>query len=186
MAAREHSECATKAREDEAEIDNETGGFAAGQEWRVQPLWWGIAEQASKALESLGGVCDLVLASECAYDDSAFDALFATLNVLCHSAANNTTATAAGAAGAVPPTSSRSTAAGDTPCAPPRRATEVLACHYPSIQAGGDVPELNAFEERAVAQGCHVPRREVVGAATGVTYVLHSLTKSLGAPGSHE
>lgn len=187
LAAREHSKCATKTREEgEAEMDNETGGCAAGQEWRVQPLWWGNAEQASKALESLGGVCDLVLASECAYDDSAFNALFATLNVLCHSAANNTTTTAAGAAGAVPPrTTSPSTAAG-APRAPPRRATEVLACHYPRIQAGGDVPELNAFEERAVAQGFHVQRREVMGAATGVTYVLHSLTKSPGAPGSHE
>jgi len=184
LAAREHSKCVSKAREEEDKGERRSDGFAAGQEWRVQPLRWGNAEQASKALESLGGVCDLVLASECAYDDSAFDALFATLNVLCHSAANNTTTTAA-AAGAVPPPTSPSTAA-EAPRAPPRRATEVLACHYPRIQAGGDVPELNGFEERAVAQGFRVQRREVVGAATGVTYVLHSLTKSPGAPGSHE
>lgn len=169
LAAHDHSNYLAKPVVDpgkegeEAKANKEAGEVAVAPEWRVQPLCWGNAEQVSRALESLGGVCDLVLASECAYDDSAFDALFATLNVLCHSASNTTTTTTT-------------------------RATEVLACHYPRIQAGGDVPELCAFETRATAQSFQVQRREVVSAATGVTYVLHSLTKSSDevVPASHE
>jgi predicted nicotinamide N-methyase len=124
------------------------------QVWRVEPLRWGDPRQATSALDALGGGCDLVLASECAYDDTSFGALLATLDSMCHPAAGG------GGGG---------------------HATEVLLCHYPRTQAGGAVPELCAFEAQASAQGFAVRRAEVTGAATGVTYVLHSLTKRAAA-----
>jgi predicted nicotinamide N-methyase len=120
------------------------------QVWRVEPLRWGDPRQATSALDALGGGCDLVLASECAYDDTSFGALLATLDSMCHPAAGG------GGGG---------------------HATEVLLCHYPRTQAGGAVPELCAFEAQASAKGFAVRQAEVTGAATGVTYVLHSLTK---------
>lgn len=118
------------------------------QRWRAAPLLWGDEDQVAEVLTFLGGCCDVVLASEVAYDSSCFDVLLRTIAALC----------APGRASDKP--------------------TVVLMCHYPRTQAGGSEPELREFERRAKAVGFDLEVCPCVGRATGVNYEKHVLRLS--------
>jgi len=111
--------------------------------WSAMPLVWGDDEQATEVLERLGGHCDLLLASEVAYDSTSFAALLRTMVALCD----------LGRAESEP--------------------TEVLLCHYPRKQAGGSKPELREFERQAQSAGFSYEVISHIGRTTGVTYEKH-------------
>jgi len=142
-----------------------------GKRWHVAPLVWGDAVQTERVLGLAGGACDLVLASECAYDELCFGDLLATLKAL-SSEPSPPPRTPPGRGDS--PTESGSSARSGDSCVG-LSATEVLLSHYPRTQAGGAQPELRAFERQAREAGFAIARFCSFAASTGVEYELHSM-----------